>query len=218
MRLRDHLTWDVFRRTDNIENEATYSHLDRYDMETWVLKLANHPTGPWKTQPTLERPLVKERIVLRLYSGRRRRGDFQEFMELFAAARPDCQLYVVSIDIVVGPNFGDVRNKATKQYWLSAIRAGYVLALLAGPSCNTWSAARAHPLSDAPQRAMPRVARTKEEMWGAASLSLRELRDVSVGNELLIFTLLAFIYLYISQGFAIVEHPAAPRDEQAASI
>ena len=216
-RLQDPRTWTIFQHQDPVV-QAKHSHLDLYDMETWFLKLASQNSGPWTAHPKLERQPVRERIVLHLFSGRRRHGDLQEFMEKIAADQQDEMLFVVSIDIVVDSRFGDVRNSYTRQFWLSAIRAGYVLALLAGPPCNTWSAARAHQLLGDRRRHAPRVVRPADEMWGASSLSLRELRDVSVGNELLIFTLVAFIHLYITQGYAIVEHPAPPRDEAAASI
>ena len=208
-RLQDPRTWTIFQHQDPVV-QAKHSHLDLYDMETWFLKLASQNSGPWTAHPKLERQPVRERIVLHLFSGRRRHGDLQEFMEKIAADQQDEMLFVVSIDIVVDSRFGDVRNSYTRQFWLSAIRAGYVLALLAGPPCNTWSAARAHQLLGDRRRHAPRVVRPADEMWGASSLSLRELRDVSVGNELLIFTLVAFIHLYITQGYAIVEHPAPP--------
>ena len=50
-----------------------------------MLKLANSPDGPWTCPPVLARQPVRERIVLHLYSRRRRRRDLQEFMEKMVA-------------------------------------------------------------------------------------------------------------------------------------
>ena len=175
--------------------------------------------GPWKqVAPGVPRPF-KERVFLHVYSGRRRRGDLQELLEHnFVPAADDCALHVVSIDIIVDKVYGDVRAHGTKTFWLEGIRQGYVVGMLAGPPCNTFSAARAHEVVSTTGRRGPRVVRNVDQAWGFESLTLRELADVCVGNDLLGFALLAFLLLYFTAGSGVIEHPDEPPDPQAVSI
>eukprot|EP00435_Cladocopium_sp_Y103_P017883 s2571_g4.t1 len=109
-----------------------------------------------------------------------------------------------------------------RQYWLDAIKDYKVAAFLAGPPCETWSAAREHSLepadgSDEAPRG-PRVLRDQDFLWGFESLSLRELAQILVGNELLLFAFEAILGLVHTQGVALLEHPAEPQKKQSASI
>eukprot|EP00435_Cladocopium_sp_Y103_P039654 s578_g10.t1 len=64
----------------------------------------------------------------------------------------------------------------------------------------------------------PRVLRDQDFLWGFESLSLRELAQILVGNELLLFAFEAVLGLVHTQGVALLEHPAEPQKEQSASI
>ena len=70
-----------------------------------------------------------------------------------------------------------------------------VSAGLGGPPCETWSRAREHALADGGRRG-PRVVRTAENPWGFDSLSLREIRQVLVGNQLMFFAIVMMTVLY----------------------
>ena len=210
-------TWDTFQQT-TLSTKDSHNHLDLYDLEGWMLKIAATPDLLSDSLTGVERPRFRERVVLHAFSGRRRRGDLQEFMDRVALQHPSITLLVVSLDIVVDEQYGDVRNEQMKQMWLRAIRSGHIIAMLAGPPCNTWSAARAHAVSSSSGRPAPRVVRPSDEAWGACSLSLRELADACVGNDLLIFTLVAFLLLFFNQGLSVVEHPDEPQDLNAVSI
>eukprot|EP00438_Fugacium_kawagutii_P016299 Skav208502 [mRNA] locus=scaffold1658:89011:89676:- [translate_table: standard] len=88
--------------------------------------------------------------------------------------------------------------------------------MVAGPPCETWSNARAQLL---PGRARgPRPLRSLDSLWGLDSLSLNELAQVMLGNNLLGFTLIATVALAMEDGLAILEHPAEPQESQAPSI
>eukprot|EP00435_Cladocopium_sp_Y103_P047506 s1525_g14.t1 len=54
--------------------------------------------------------------------------------------------------------------------------------------------------------------------WALSSLSLRELRQVSLGNLLMCFILEALVQILCTGGVGLLEHPAAPDDEEAATI
>eukprot|EP00435_Cladocopium_sp_Y103_P033204 s1466_g8.t1 len=144
------------------------------------------------------RAFGKHRIVLHVYSGRRRCGDLQHYLDHFHDKTVSYVMHVVSMDIINDPITGDAMNLETCTFWLRAIRAKHVLAMMAGPPCESWSIARGRSLhvSDShqqPDRAQgPRIIRTREHLWGLPCVSLRELLQLFVGNELLSFVLLAF--------------------------
>ena len=60
--------------------------------------------------------------------------------------------------------------------------------------------------------------RTLAELWGLGSLSVKELRQVIVGNELMLFSLYALVLLSGTGGCGALEHPAEPKKEDSASI
>lgn len=51
-----------------------------------------------------------------------------------------------------------------------------------------------------------------------ASLSLKELAQITIGNDLLLFSIACIYRLALRQGFAVLEHPAEPETADAASI
>ena len=65
---------------------------------------------------------------------------------------------------------------------------------------------------------LPRILRDEDHLWGLPSLALRELMQVMTGNELLTFTLLMAAIMVQTGGAGVVEHPAEPEEEMAASI
>ena len=163
------------------------------------------------------------RVVLHAFSGRRRPGDFQEYLETFTKNSAGITVHVVSVDIVLDKVWGDVTADATQRFWFHSVRQGYVIGYLAGPPCETWSAAREHPSSthgDAASgdRLGPRVLRTMEEIWGRDSLAVREVRQLLIGNHLLMFSLRILVILYTVGGFGALEHPAPPSSETSVSI
>lgn len=60
--------------------------------------------------------------------------------------------------------------------------------------------------------------RTALELWGKAALGLKELAQISIGNGLLIFSILCIYRLALRGGMAVLEHPAEPEAADAASI
>ena len=173
---------------------------------------------PRTSQRRVPRPLGKERVFLHAFSGRRRPGDLQHYLEAaFAKNSEGVILHVVSMDVVIDENWGDACNPATRDFWLRGARTGYVQGGLCGPPCETWSQARFAQVADALGR-QPRPVRSREELWGLTSLALRELQQVAVGNELLLFSLELLICLACSEGFAALEHPGEPADPTKPSI
>ncbi|CAL1139932.1 unnamed protein product [Cladocopium goreaui] len=165
------------------------------------------------------RPCSRERIFLHVFSGRRRAGDLQFYMEkMFDSICQDGSiLCVVSLDLVIDAEFGDVRRPDTQAFWKHGVAAGWVLGALCGPPCETWSQARfvEDPLH--PGRG-PRPLRDRDHLWGFESLSLREAQQVATGNELLLFTIELLYALACVDGFGLLEHPQEPEEPSRPSI
>ena len=164
------------------------------------------------------RSFGRHRVVLHAFSGRRRLGDFQYFLDSFLADHGSgIVVHTVSLDIVVDSDRGDISKADIRNFWLHGIDQGWILAFLAGPPCETWSRARAVQCEPG-ERQGPRVIRTAEDLWGLAHLRLRELEQIDVGNLLLCFSAEAFLRLVRVGGSATIEHTREPEEPHFASI
>ena len=173
----------------------------------------------WIGHEPIPRCFGKHRVLLHIFSGRRRPGDVQFFLDNMEQPRGYI-LHVVSMDIVVDKQWGDATDEQSRDYWLSAAHAGYIIGFLAGPPCETWSIARGKqvPGAHGERRRAPRVLRTAEHLWGLPSLALKELQQVLTGNFLLTFSLLMACAMTRTGGMGVLEHPAEPEDETLAAI
>lgn len=137
-------------------------------------------------QPSLkiQRPCTKERIFLHVFSGRRREGDLQFFMEKLydQLCQDGSTICVVSLDLIIDQQWGNVRKASTQAFWLHGVRSGWVCGALCGPPCETWSQARFADVDALPQhgpRRRPRPLRDILELWGFSSLSIKEALQVA---------------------------------------
>ena len=161
----------------------------------------------------------KHRIVLHAFAGRRRPGDFQFYLDrLLATCADGVLIHAVSMDIIYDSTLGDASSRSTQQFWFKGIDQGWVVGFIGGPPCETWSKARGVEVLGDHTRKGPRIIRTASELWGFDALGLKELEQVSMGNELLLFSLVCIFRLALRGGVAILEHPAEPDAEDAASI
>ena len=96
-------------------------------------------------------------------------------------------------------------------------------AFIGGPPCETWSRARGKETKHTDSTGKeflkngPRVIRSRAQPWGFDCASLRELRQVCVGNDLLFFAIIAILELAATDGYGLLEHPAEPDDDEAAA-
>ena len=217
--LGDVNTWPFLREVEF--ETATGEHLHALDLyEQWCEDLATI-ADPWSpSDSACPRPFYKERIILHAYSGRRRPGDLQWYIDHLAAQRRLEGIIVISLDLVIDAQWGDISRTETQSFWLDALRTGKVLGMLSGPPCCTWSIARGK--TDASlqnsRRQGPRVIRTLHDLWGILSVSLREHLQLHDGHVLLGFSILAMAILSTTGGVGILEHPGEPADPEAASI
>ena len=203
--------WEFLRVHTQKRAPATLSSLER-DCEQLATDIQEHGCN------LSPRAFGRHRVVLHAFSGRRRRGDVQFYLDQFAASQEAYVLHVVSMDIIVDAIHGDAMNLETWDFWIQSIRMKHVIAFIGGPPCESWSCAREHQVQDDDGTALgPRVIRVLEHLWGLPSVRLRELFQLYTGNFLLSFALVAFMEVAIINGFAILEHPAEPEHRPCAA-
>ena len=200
---------------EETEITGTHWHRELRVLEEFCAMEAQetHPPGECAQVP---RGFGAARYVLHAFSGRRRCGDFQFYFDRLAMNYPEVQLFVISLHVVIDSTWGDISRQQTRDFWLDAIQSRWVVAIIGGPPCETWSQARERSIAD--QAFASRVLRVPETPWGLPSLRMKELKQIHVGNDLMGFILEAVVMLYCVGGVAALEHPAAPTSEESVSI
>eukprot|EP00438_Fugacium_kawagutii_P012136 Skav222185 [mRNA] locus=scaffold3784:94010:96064:+ [translate_table: standard] len=158
--------------------------------------------------------------ILHMFSGRRRWGDIHEWVLYFATQLlPDFEIKMVSCDTAVSQLYGDLSPGHAFDHLHRLVRLGLFAGSIAGPPCETWSAARWEPvqLPDGSTRPGPRPLRTVVHPWGTRFLTLRELRQVGTGSVLLLHTWLLETGIALQGGGCVKEHPSEPVRAEAAS-
>ena len=82
--------------------------------------------------------------------------------------------------------------------------------MLAGPPCETWSAAKCREIPTA--KNPPRPLSSRETHWGLSCLSQRECDQVDTGNQLLRATILFLCVAINYRAPAVMERPSAVED------
>lgn len=135
------LLQEVLRRlaqptTWNAHYRRCKTHEPR-DMQYWQRNLVDAynrgdvVTGSIGTIPRFGR----ERIILHAFSGRRRPGDLQCFLES-CEVPPGTTYHVISLDIVVSSQHGNIMDPAVRVFWVHGARQG-IHSFVAGPPCET---------------------------------------------------------------------------------
>lgn len=215
-KIRDPESWAFLKEELEISN-GPEDLLQHY--EEWCANLLAS-TQPWRPATTVPAPVGRDRIILHAFSGRRRVGDYQWYLDQLFSAAEGVLLHVVSLDLVIDSKYGNLGDPQTQAFWLHGIQEGWVHGFLGGPPCATWSRARAVSLGDAEcgHRRRPRPVRSESELWGLAALTIRELAQTMDGNNLLGFCLEALAGLAALMRTGILEHPAEPEGAEFPSI
>lgn len=154
----------------------------------------------WKPpEVDIPRPLAQGQLYfLVFFAGHRRYGDLICQLEWQGAVQP------IPIDLTIDKVWGDARQGGL---WEALIRSGKVLGAHMGPPCETYSDARWLPPPDPTTKRFPRPLRDAMKGWGMAQRSLRELRQLQVGNYLMWISFTYLILIAIYGGCATLEHP-----------
>ena len=168
----------------------------------------------------LARPIF---LVLHLFSGWRREEDFHwHLSEMTRHAR--FNIHVLSLDTAIDRAIGNLAWTGTTWKEVEGLlQEGRVSSGLAGPPCETYSAARyndppeTHDSKGRPIR-WPRPLREAQRPWGIPNRKAKELKQLYVGSQLALQVVIAMIYLLISGGSFVTEHPSPPSEERKASL
>ena len=162
--------------------------------------------------PLLQLPELNIKLVLHLFSGQRRDHDLQAEFEhqLFQTGVCVSSVFVLSLDIVVHLQLGDLTNPQAIAAWQDLILLGMVIFVMAGPPCETWSAARFLKRHDDGEHG-PRPLRNQSQLWGLTCLRKAEASSIAIGNALLRATIRMFFAALCSPTTAVImEHPRRP--------
>lgn len=154
------------------------------------------------------RPRSHELLVIHFYSGTRRDGDIQFWLEQ-AGGPPGTILTALSVDILFHDVLGDLSLATTQRRWLTFVADSDVVAIYVGPPCSTWSVSRWRFYTEQDQG--PRPIRTLEAPFGIDSCRLSEIKDLLLGNTLLFFALSVLAVQASLCRIGVLEHPA-PKD------
>eukprot|EP00438_Fugacium_kawagutii_P028665 Skav214043 [mRNA] locus=scaffold2017:237221:242224:+ [translate_table: standard] len=187
-------------------------------MEDYFADICARDRGLRTHSPDVPRPFGKLRYILHAYSGRRRYGDVQFFLDKAQTQHDSFIIQILSVDIIIDRDFGDLMNVDTQHFWVSMIQQRFVVGIIAGPPCNTFSKVRKKKIEDEHRGHGPRAVRSPQHPWALPSLTLRELSQVFAGNSLLAFAFLALYELVGSGGIGFLEHAADTEREEDVSI
>ena len=160
------------------------------------------------------RPLEYNPILMaHIYSGHRRPGDLQDALDNLQLPA-QCKGLTLSVDIVFHETYGNLLKKETYLLFVRLIRAHKLVVVCAGPPCESWSRARLHGEVDGG----PRPVRHESSLHGLTALTIKELKQVMIGNALLGVALCLAIHQLCAGGFYMLEHPTTPSEPGAPSI
>lgn len=134
--------------------------LELWQLEDAFAELCSRDRGLRPCIAAVPRPLGRWRYILHAYSGRRRYGDVQHFLDRCSQRYPEVTVQMLSVDVIIDGTFGNLMSDTTQAFWIEAIRSGLVVGLLAGPPCNSWSKVRKRAIQGA--RHGPRPIRSLE--------------------------------------------------------
>ena len=156
-------------------------------------------------------------IIVHLFSGRRRLGDFHSQLAQLCKEAP-FYVKILSLDTAVSVDSGNLAEGSPSWKHIDRMFSkGMVAFTLAGSPCETFSEARhqAPPPQEEgqeTQRQWPRPLRSAAELWGLPGLKMKELQQVQVGSILHLQTLYLLIQTWRGGGAFVSEHPAIPSD------
>eukprot|EP00438_Fugacium_kawagutii_P004073 Skav227081 [mRNA] locus=scaffold1387:128305:134481:+ [translate_table: standard] len=169
--------------------------------------------------PTIPEPLDPGFYVyVHLYSGRRRPGDVHSWLECYLAPlRQNC--VILSLDTAVHEDL-NVWSSRLWNFLLAIAEGGKLAALLMGPPCETWTAARHRSVRDLWGNVVrgPRPVRSRTNPWGLGYRGLAELKQVDVGTSLLLRGVHLAVITALRGGIVLGEHPREVPDPIIPSI
>lgn len=141
-------SWPFLCEEQNPE-EIALSTWDLHSLESWCTHMHHSTSVSWKRKTHIPRDFCHVRIILHVFAGRRRRGDFQWYLDAMAKRYP-FPTWVVSLVVIIDAKHGNLADADVRKYWYTAMLERKICGILCGPPCETWSVARTHTLAPQP--------------------------------------------------------------------
>eukprot|EP00438_Fugacium_kawagutii_P015500 Skav213073 [mRNA] locus=scaffold4152:216705:218273:- [translate_table: standard] len=151
-------------------------------------------------------------VFLYIFSGRRRKDDFQFQVERFPQ-QAGKEGFVLLVDLALSTKH-DVYKEELLLRFKSWITAGWVAGLLLAPPCETWSEAR----HVATEYRGPRPLRSAEDPFCLPQLTRAELEQLEISNHLLFVAVRLVLWATCHSVPTVTEHPREPKRCDRASI
>lgn len=149
-------------------------------------------------------------LVVHLFSGRRRAGDFHWHLHKMAEDL-DVTFIVLSMDTAVSPFWGDLHRSSSSWRTLArCYQAGLVAGTLTGSPCETFSEARFTEPPEGLGWRWPRPLRSASLLYGLPGLTMRELGQVQLGSNFFLQGLEVLGHHLAEGGLFLSEHPGVP--------
>lgn len=189
------------------------------EMQQFEQTFLQHHSCPRPPDHQIPCPVsVPMTVVLHMYSGRRRQHDFHAWAQHFLQERNLGFATVISLDTAIAPDM-DIYTDRVWNFLRGAAMTGCLAALLVGPPCETWSAARNNPLASSSHHGHgPRPLRHPGAPWGLPIRGWNEQEQIRVGSVLLLRAVWLILHVVARQGRIILEHPAQSDNPEAPSI
>ena len=173
----------------------------------------------WHYSMQIPRARSRELLLLHLFSGHRRDGDLSSFL-CDMPAPSGTTLLPLALDIIFDPVRCDLSRLSTQRKWLDYAKVGAIVGFIAGPPCETWSAARAAGGRAGSHHGDggPRQIRSWNDPFGLPALSPDERRHVDLSNQLLLFSIDMALEMLPGLSFFLLEHPDVPDDAKGRDL
>lgn len=140
----------------------------------------------------------------------KRKGDLHSYVASLSCPQGGL-FFPVSLDVMLDPVKGDLLSEDAQSLWLGMAMRGLIYATIAGPPCETCSISRWRQIEgDDGPRPLRSTSCLHTMIWALAPLMIKELRQLSVGNRLLHYSLLMMAAQCIMGNIGLLEHPTAP--------
>ena len=126
----------------------------------------------------------------------------------------DYDIMVLSVDLAVDRTKCDLMNPRQRQKWDELLCSGKVAAVVMGPPCETFTAARENAIEGCSIRPI----RSAAEPWGKRGCKHHEIEQLHTSNTLIQFALKACARMVYTGRMALMEHPARPPKPESVSI
>eukprot|EP00972_Heterocapsa_arctica_P016331 2409890-Heterocapsa_arctica.AAC.1 len=158
----------------------------------------------------LLRQCVHALVVLQLFSGELREGEFEDALRNMAD-QMGIRVHITSVDMCNHPDW-DLTDPQTMSIIMEGVEEGLVDLVLAGPPCSTWSRARFRPGGPRP------VPHRSELAWGLPGLTPSERSRVNVANQCAVNSFTIAEGVSSRGGSHVIEHPRGPGGDPYPSI